>query len=145
MEEQVKDKQMKLRIGNEVIKTALTPYQFSVIDILGIVPRVQVGQFEGCALNLVCNKTLIITNKIVLVYNNLNDFLSGLEPTSLVEDESIYYDQELSVIDFKITTEPKQDVDAGAFGAVQNLMFGARVNTDEAEVVQDDEENVNTP
>lgn len=135
---------MKLRISNEVIKTALNPYQFSVIDVLSIVPKVTVGQFEGCALNIVGRKTLIITNKIVLVYNNLNDFLSGLEPISLVEDESIYYDQELDVIDFKIITEPKQDVDAGAFGAVQNLMFGARVNKDEDET-QVDEENVNIP
>lgn len=136
---------MKLRISNEVIKTALNPYQFSVIDVLSIVPKVTVGQFEGCALNIVGRKTLVITNKIVLVYNNLNDFLSGLEPISLVEDESIYYDQELNVIDFKITTEPKQDIDAGAFATVQNLMFGARVNEDEADAIQNDEQSIITP
>ena len=135
---------MKLRIGSEAIKAVLNPYQFTVIDILSITPRVEVGQFKGCALNLACNKTLVVTNNIVLAYNNLNDFLSGLEPISLVEDESIYYDQELNVIDFKITVELKKDIDAGAFGAVQNLMFGARVNEDEDET-QVDEENVNIP
>lgn len=136
---------MKLRIGSEVIKTVLNPYQFTVIDVLSIVPRVSVGAFEGCALNLVCNKTLIITKKIILVYNNLNDFLSGLEPFSLVEDESIYYDQELNVIDFQITPEPAKDLDIEAFAPIQNLMFGARVNKDEDEIVQTDDENVITP
>jgi len=136
---------MKLRIGSETIKTVLNPYQFTVIDILSIVPRVQVGQFEGCALNLACSKTLVITNGIVLAYSKLEDFLSGLEPISLVEDESIYYDQELSIIDFKITPEPKQDMDAGAFATVQNLMFGARVNEDEADAIQNDEQSIITP
>jgi hypothetical protein len=136
---------MKLRISSEVIKTVLNPYQFTVIDVMSIVPRVTVGQFEGCALNLACSKTLIITNGIVLSYSKLEDFLSGFEPLSLVEDETIYYDQELSTIDFKIIPEHKEGVDAGAFATVQNLMFGARVDEDEDEAIQNDEQSIIIP
>ena len=112
---------------------------------MSIVPRVKVGQFEGCALNLACSKTLIITKGIVLSYSKLEDFLSGFEPLSLVEDETIYYDQELSTIDFKIIPEHKEGVDAGAFATVQNLMFGARVDEDEDEAIQNDEQSIITP
>lgn len=117
---------MKLRIGTNAIQAAMRPYNASVIDIISINPRVEVGQFEGCALTMVTNKVLIITKGIIMMYNTFEDFLDGRDPEALVKDESIYYDQGLSEIDFQITTD-STDLDTSAdFAPVRELMFGAR-------------------
>lgn len=125
---------MKLRIGNETIQAAITPLQFTATDVLSMVPKLTVGLFQGCAINLACYRTLVITKGLVLTYCKLEDFLAGLEPLSLVEDDTIYYDQGLGEIDFKITQDAAQDGDAGTLDTVRNLMFGARVNEDEVAV-----------
>lgn len=120
---------MKLRITNETINTLVTPAKFAMTDVLSIIPKLTVGQFEGCAINIVCNdnKTLVITNGIALLYYKIEDFYAGLEPISLVEDNSIYYSQELCEIDFKIIMAAEQaDEDAGTFRVIRNKMFGAR-------------------
>lgn len=117
---------MKLRIGTNAIQAVMRPYNASVIDIISINPRVEVGQFEGCALTTVTNKVLIITKGIIMMYNTFEDFLDGRDPEALVKDESICYDQGLSEIDFQITTD-SIDLDTSAdFAPVRELMFGAR-------------------
>lgn len=125
---------MKLRISNVVIAAAIAPLKFTPTDVLSMVPKLTVGQFQGCAINLACYRTLVVTKGLVLTYCKLEDFLAGLEPLSLVEDETIYYDQELGEIDFKIMQDAVQDGDAGPLDTVRSLMFGARVNEDEAVV-----------
>ena len=117
---------MKLRIGTNAIRAVMKPYNASVIDILSINPRVEVGQFKGCALNLVPGKCLVITEGLVMMYNLFEDFLEGRDPLALVKDESIHYDQELSVIDFQIVTDKDEADTSSDFAPVRELMFGAR-------------------
>ena len=119
---------MKLRITNETINTLVQPAKFDMTDVLSIMPKLSVGQFHGCAINIVCNdnKTLVITNGIALLYYKIEDFYAGLEPISLVEDNSIYYSQELHEIDFKIIMVAEHIEDAGTFDTIRNKMFGAR-------------------
>lgn len=116
---------MKLRISCEAISTAIAPYKFTPIDILSIIPRLKVGEFECCVLKLACNKVAIVSKEIILIYTSLENFLNGLDPDSLVKDESIEYDQGSFEIDFKITPNIKQSED-GEFSKVYELMFGAR-------------------
>lgn len=124
---------MRLEISGNTIATAIRPYQFSIIDVISIMPRLTVGDFECCVINLVCNKTLIIANGLIMVYNKLEDFMNGFEPISLVSDETIHYSQELTEVDFKITSISfGGTVDNEAFNAVRELMFGAREDDDEA-------------
>lgn len=117
---------MRLRIGTNAIQAVMKPYNATVIDILSINPRVEVGQFKGCALNLVPGKTLVITEGLVMMYNMFEDFLEGRDPLALVKDESIHYDQELSVIDFQIVTDKDETDTSSDFAPVRELMFGAR-------------------
>lgn len=123
---------MKLTINQSVIKDAIKPYQFSVIDVLSILPRLSIGAFEGCALNLACNRVLIITEGMVLTYTKLEDFMQGLEPLSLVKDDSIHYSQECQEISFNILKDEDAEVDDTEFNKVRELMFGARNNEDAA-------------
>ena len=127
---------MKLVLTKEAIEAVIKPTKFSMIDILTITPRISVGQFEGCALNLAGNKTVIATNGIILAYNSLNDFLSGFDPISLVKDDSIYYDQEPAGLDFQIiqsvgTADGNED-----FQPIRELMFGARDAVDEDQQIE---------
>lgn len=123
---------MRLSINQDTIRTAIKPYQFSVVDILSILPRLSIGSFEGCVLNLACNKVLIITEGMVLAYLKLEDFIQGLEPLSLVKDDSIHYSQEGQEISFNILKDEDAEVDDTEFSKVRELMFGARNNEDAA-------------
>ena len=117
---------MKLRISCEAINAAIAPYRFTVIDVLSIIPRLKVGEFEGCALTLTHNQVLIVTNNIILVYNKLENFFNGLDPISLVKDEATYYDQGEREIDFKIVPNGKPETNNEDFSKIYELMFGAR-------------------
>ena len=117
---------MKLRISCEAINAAIAPYRFTVIDVLSIIPRLKVGEFEGCALTLTHNQVLIVTNNIILVYNKLENFFNGLDPISLVKDEATYYDQGEREIDFKIVPNGKPETNIEDFSKIYELMFGAR-------------------
>lgn len=117
---------MKLRISCEAINAAIAPYRFTVIDVLSIIPRLKVGEFEGCALTLTHNQVLIVTNNIILVYNKLENFFNGLDPISLVKDEATYYDQGEREIDFKIVPKGKPETNNKDFSKIYELMFGAR-------------------
>lgn len=136
---------MKLRVSCEAIKTAVAPYQFTPIDILSIMPRLQVGEFECCVLTLTCNQIAIVANEMILVYAKLENFLNGFDPISLVKDETIYYDQGAREIDFKITPEGNPQVDNEEFSKVRELMFGAREANaqliDEPDLTEDTENN----
>lgn len=123
---------MKLRISGDAIAAAVKPYQFSMIDVISVTPRITIGDFECCAINLVCHKVLIVANKIIMVYNKLEDFINGLEPTSLVKDDTIYYDQEFFTIDIQIlAVKTHAGVDNEAYKEVRELMFGARNDEEE--------------
>ena len=121
---------MYLRIGLKSIQAVMKPYNASVIDVLGINPRVEVGQFKGCALNVLPGKTLVITEGIIMMYNIFEDFLDGKDPLALVKDESIHYDQGLSKIDFQIVNDLAEDDTSADFAPVRELMFGARNEED---------------
>lgn len=121
---------MKLRIGLKTIQAVMRPYNTSMIDIVSINPRLEVGDFKGCVIEVIPNKTLIITNGIIMMYANLGDFLAGTDPLALVKDESIHYDQGLHSIDFQIVDDlGNEDVKAD-FAPVRELMFGARIEPD---------------
>ena len=136
---------MKLRISCDTIKAAVAPYQFTPIDILSIMPRLQVGEFECCVLTLACNQVAIIANEMILIYAKLDNFLNGFDPISLVKDENIYYDQGAREIDFQIIPENNSQVDNAEFSKVRELMFGAREANaqliDESDSTKDAENN----
>lgn len=121
---------MYLRLGLKSIQAVMKPYNASVIDVLGINPRVEVGQFKGCTLNVLPGKTLVITEGIIMMYNTFEDFLDGKDPLALVKDESIHYDQGLSKIDFQIVNDLAEDDTSAEFAPVRELMFGARNEED---------------
>lgn len=122
---------MKLEINQEDIQAAVTPYNFSLVDIINIVPRLTVGEFDGCAINLVCNKVLVITDGIVLVYTKLEDFLNGFEPLSLVKSETIKYTSKIPSMEIIINPTKAIEVKEEDFAPIRELMFGARPNPEE--------------
>lgn len=122
---------MILKIKLSTIKAVMRPYQIDLGDILGIQPKLTIGALNACSLNTVHNKTLVITNGIIMMYNKLEDFLAGLEPLSLVKDETIQYNQEAGMIDFFILDDTEVSYDNAEFAEVRELMFGARVENDE--------------
>ncbi len=118
---------MKLRLGTKALKAVMRPYQATVIDIIGINPRVEVGQFKCCALNMIPSGVLIVSDGIIMKYNTLEDFINGTDPLALVKDESIHYDQGLTEINFQIVNDENEEVSQEDFAPVRELMFGARV------------------
>lgn len=128
---------MKLRLGLKSIQAVMKPYNASVIDILGINPRVEVGQFKGCALNVIPGRCLVITEGIIMMYNKFEDFLDGKDPLALVKDASIHYDQGLSKIDFQIVNDLTDEDTSADFAPVRELMFGARDEEDASTTTHD--------
>ena len=130
---------MKLEINYEDIQAAVQPYNFSMIDIVGLNPRIAIGAFEGCSLNLICNKVLVITDGIILVYNKWEDFLNGFEPVSLVKSSSIKYSQDMHGFNFVIHPAKTTTPSIEDFEPIRELMFGAR------EISDPDQEMVEPP
>lgn len=125
---------MRLEISVSAIKAVMRPYNFSFIDVLSIQPRLEVGAFNACALHVIPDKILIITKGIIMMYNNMEDFLSGKEPVSLVKDENIHYDQGAGVFEFKLIDDIKREYDQESYAEIRELMFGARVEQAENEL-----------
>lgn len=121
---------MYLRIGLKAIQAVMKPYNASVVDVLSIQPRVEVGQFKGCAMNVLPGKVLVVTEGIIMMYHLFEDFLDGKDPLALVKDETIHYDQGLSKIYFQIVDDLEEDDTSAEFAPVRELMFGARNEED---------------
>lgn len=121
---------MKLRVSCETIRAAVAPQTFAPVDVLSIMPRLKVGDFESCVLTLPGAKIVVITNGIVMAYSNIENFFSGFDPLSLVKDDTVYYDQGGSCIDFKIESKGNPQVDNEEFSKIYELMFGAREAND---------------
>lgn len=122
---------MRLRINISTINAVMRPYKFSIFDIVGMHPKMEVGKFLACAIHVVPGKLLMIAKGIIMMYNNLEDFYAGLEPLSLVKDDSIQYDQKVGTFDFQIIDDSEVEYDKEEFANVRELMFGARVENDE--------------
>ncbi len=109
----------------------MRPYNFNIGDIVGMHPKMEVGKFLACSIHVVPGKILVITKGIIMMYNKLDDFFAGLEPISLVKDDSIQYDQKAGTFDFQIIDDSEVEYDKEEFANVRELMFGARAENDE--------------
>lgn len=117
---------MKLNVNARAIEAAIKPWKFTLTDIVSIMPYFCVGEFKCCVIKLTGNKVVIISEGIILVYSSLENFLNGFDPLSLVNDDSIHYDQETPGLDFKILFEKNNSGTDEEFSKVYECMFGAR-------------------
>ena len=118
---------MYLDIPMQTINEVMQPLKVTTSDIMEINPCFKAGAFQGVVIRLFQNKTIVIANNMVLAYNKIEDFLAGLDPIAMVQNEAIIFDPILESPNININIT--QDIECSTIAS--KLMFGARIETDE--------------